>query len=230
MTAVTDEDLDDLLPDDLLPAKGSAKPKIRSEKQLARIANAQAEAALVAEEARKNNEALAAAQRLAQIVNLHIAGYSLAQIGAQIGASEAEVDRMLTSDAQRYVRNQPSLRVYVRNYISERYTKLLETVWDTATDKNHKEMLEHQDRALRILDKMAKLHGAEAPVQSEVKVDAKPEAVERLVQAIANAQGLGYDADIFDIPPEDIHEAVVVSEEATEVSGNAVGEGDETFS
>jgi hypothetical protein len=165
------------------------------------------------------------AARLAQIVNLHIAGYSLAEIGASIGASAQEVDRMLQEDTARYVRTQPALRTYVRNWVSERYTQLLDAVWEDATDKHGKEKLEHQDRALRILDRMAKLHGAEAPTQTEVKVEAAPEAVEQLVAALAAAQGLGYDVDVFDVvDAEIVHAAPAEARAALEVSGNAVAE------
>lgn len=190
------DDLTDLLPE-ALASKGPAVPLKRTKRQEAALAKKAQKDALEAQ-----------AARLAQIVNLHIAGYSLADIGAAIGASEAEVDRMLTQDMARYVRSQPALRTYIRNYISGKYTALLEAVWDEATDKTHGEKLEHQDRALRILDRMAKLHGAEAPSQAEIKMDAAPEVVDRLVQAIAANQGLGYDATIFDVvDAEVVHEA-----------------------
>lgn len=125
------------------------------------------------------------AVRLAQISNLLIAGMSLTEIGQKIGATPEEVDRLLNQDMTRYVRNQPALRVFVRNFLSEKYTRLLDADWDIATDKTHVAKLEHQDRVLRILKEMGRLHGAEAPVQSEVKVEAAPEAVETLVKALA---------------------------------------------
>ena len=161
----------------------------------------------------KNNQARDAA-RLAQIVNLHIAGYSLADIGSAIGSSPEEVDRLLNQDAQRYVRSQPALRNYVRGYISAKYTGLLEAVWDQATDKSHPQKLEHQDRALRILNSMGRLHGAEAPVQKEVKVETAPEAVEAVLNRIAAQQGQAYDASIFDDP--DILDAEIVAEDVPE--------------
>lgn len=179
--------------------------------------------------AQKTQVSQTPAARLAQVVNLHIAGFSLADIGDAIGASAEEVDRMLAADAARYVRAQPALRTYVRNWVSERYTKMLDADWDQATDKTHPHKLEHQDRVLRILDGMRKLHGADAPVQSEVKVDAAPEAVERLVSVLASQQGLAYDADIFDVVDADVvgdavHEAAEQAPEITAVSGNAVEE------
>lgn len=168
------------------------------------------------------------AQRLAQIVNLHIAGFSLAEIGASIGASADEVDRLLSQDAQRYVRSQPALRVYVRNYINSKYTKLLDTVWDRATDATSRENFEAIDRAERILTRMARLNGAEAPVQSEVTIDAAPEAVEKLVTALSQAQGLGYDTSVFDVvDAEVVHDAVDESEkflETTDVETTQEGE------
>ena len=170
------------------------------------------------------------AARLAQMVNLHIAGYSLSQIGDALGCTAEEVDRILAQDVSRYVRSQPALRVYVRNWISERYGKLLEADWDEATDKTHPKKLENQDRAMRILDRMAKLHGADAPVQQEITIDSAPEAVEKLVQVLSQAQGLGYDEDIFDVvDAEIIHEMVEELHEKTEASDVESEADDETL-
>lgn len=228
MSQTAQDDLSDLLPEDLLPGKHKAVPVVRTQAQVRAAARAEAKAEAMALE--KANAA-----RLAQIVNLHIAGFSLAEIGASVGASADEIDRLLTNDTARYVRNQPALRTYVRNWISKKYMTMIEADWDEATDKNSSEKLENQDRVMRMLDRMAKLHGAEMPVQSEVKVEAAPEAVEKLVQALAAGQGLGYDESIFDVV-----DAEVVSEASDEigtalaVSGNAVenrqeGESDDGF-
>lgn len=175
--------------------------------------------------------AKANAQRLAQVVNLHIGGYSLEEIGLSIGASAEEVDRMLNRDMSRYVRNQPALRVFVRNYVSEKYTKMLDAVWEEATDKNAPKKLENQDRAMRILDGMRKLHGADAPTQTEIKVESAPEAVEALVRKLADSQGLGYDTNIFDVEvvdvTEEVHHAVEEAESALADASERVGEDDE---
>ena len=56
-------------------------------------------------------------------------------------------------------------------------------------------------------------------------VDAAPEAVEKLVSALAAGQGLGYDMDIFDgevIDSEAVHDAVDQAHAALEASGAAV--------
>lgn len=199
---------------DSTDSKGNAVPLRRTKKQKAAEAKR-----------RKKTELQEKNARLAQVVNLHIAGFSLAQIGEAIGATADEVDRMLAQDAARYVRNQPALRTYVRNWISERYMKMIEADWDQATDKHHPHKLEHQDRVDRFLKSMAKLHGADAPAQTEVKIEAAPEAVESLVNALAAGQGLGYDDSIFDVvDAEVISDAVEQTHEATEVSGNAVEE------
>ena len=168
------------------------------------------------------------AKRMAQIVNLHIAGYSLAEIGASIGCSADDVDRMLAQDAARYVRNQPALRTYVRNYVSSKYSQLLESVWDEATATGSPAQLDNYDRALRTLERMAKLHGAEAPIQKEIVVDAAPEAVTRLVDVLAASQGFGYDMSVFDtVDPDvaaivgaEIVEAEIVEDPAENAAGN----------
>lgn len=210
------DDWDDLLPDDLnpavtpaVPAKGAAVPLKRTPKQAAAAA-AQAE----------RDAVHTANQRLAQIVNLHIAGYSLSAIGAQIGMTGDEVDRMLAQDAQRYVRTQPALRTFVRNYISEKYSGLLDATYKQAVDTTHGQQLEYVDRAQRILTQMGRLHGAEAPTQTEVKVEAAPEAVERLVSALAAQRGQGYDMDVFDaeLVEDAVHEIAAQSQEFLETS------------
>jgi hypothetical protein len=168
------------------------------------------------------------AQRLAQIVNLMIAGHSLADIALSIGGTVEEVERLLTTDVQRYVRTQPALRVFVRNWISAKYTGLLNATYAQATDPNHPRQLDYQDRSLRVLKEMARLHGAEMPTQSEVKVDAAPEAVEKMVAALAAAQGVGYDASVFDVvDAEVVEDAVEESEAALLDASERVGEGDD---
>lgn len=176
-----------------------------------------------ANEARKQALEKANAVRLAQIVNLHIAGYSMHDIAQSIGASVDEVERLLNNDVSKYVRSQPALRIYVRNWLNEKWTALLEADWDIATDKNHSEKLEHQDRVFRILDRMERLNGASAPVQTEVTIDAAPEAVEKLVAALSATKGVGYDTSIFDVvDAEVVHDAAEAAHEGTVVSGNAL--------
>lgn len=200
--------------------KGAAKQVVRRQQRAVIPGSAQASDAGL-----RTKRADVAAARLAQIVNLHIAGYSLAQIGDAIGCSADEVDRILTQDTARYIRSQPALRVYVRNFISERYSQLLAAVWDEATDKDHGQKLDNSAQALRILKEMARLHGAEAPVQTEMSIDAAPEAVEKLVSALASAQGLGYDDTIFDVIDADVvDDAVHETHDALVTASSAVGE------
>jgi hypothetical protein len=227
-----DTDLGDL--EDLLPeAKGAAKPLQRTAKQTqAAIARAEREAHEADLRAVHDAKAAEAAQ-LAQIVNLFIGGYSFLDIALAVGATENEIENILATQTQRYVRNQASLRTYVRNFVSGKYTALLDAVWDEATDKTHPDKLENQDRAIKILDRMAKLHGAPAPTQSEVKMETAPEDVDRLVAAISKAQGLGYDVDVFDteevfevveteVGQDGVHRAVGSSLAALEASSLAV--------
>lgn len=166
------------------------------------------------------------AAQLAQLVNLHIGGWSLTEIGNALGMSADEVDRLLASESARYVRSQPALRVYVRNWISDKFTSMIEADWEAATSKKDPTKLEHQDRVIRMLDRMARLHGADAPTQTEVKVEAAPEAVEALVNALAAGKGMGYDTDIFDdvIDAEVVHEAAEQNHTAVLDAGERVGE------
>lgn len=202
--------------------KGAAIPVKRTKKQQAAAEKRKAEKAeadaLESAATKRKQEAA----RLAQMVNLTIAGYSLAEIGEQIGASADEVDEMLTRDAARYVRNQPALRVYIRNWISGKYATMIEANWDEASNPASPVKLENQDRVDRFLRAMARLHGAEAPTQSEVKVEAAPENVEKMVQLLSAAQGVAYDDTVFDA--EWVEEVVDEGAKALEVSGNAVGE------
>lgn len=219
---------EDELPDELPPPrkKGAAVPMVRTPKQIEAARKRAEKAEQERELALAQTAAQAQAQRLAQIVNLHIGGYSLAEIGAQIGATEAEVDRMINQETARYVKNQPALRTYVRNFLSEKYLGLLDAVYEQAQDKGHDKQLEYVDRANKVLAQMGRLHGAEAPTQAEVKVESAPEAVNAIVEKIAAAVGRGYDTDIFDLDEDDIHEAQVTASAATVVSGNALEESD----
>ena len=221
---MSDDDLEDLLDD--LPVKKGAAPLKRTKKQIAAQAK-RAEADEAAKElAIQQGAQKARAAQLAQIVNLMIGGYSLTDVAASIGATVPEVERMLAEETQAYVRTQPALRTYVRNYVSGTYTKLLDAVIDEATDKTHPQKLENSLQAVRILERMARLHGADAPTQSEVKIEAAPEAVDRIVKALAAQEGLGYDESIFDDPDiidvEVVHDSVEQSAAALEASSLAV--------
>lgn len=187
----------------------------------------QQKAARTRAKAKREAERLARAdqERLAQVANLMIAGHTFESIGLSIGATPAEVERMMTQDMARYVRTQPALRVFVRNFLGEKYTKLLDAVWDEATDRAHPQKLENQAAAVRILERMGRLHGADAPTQSEIKVESAPEAVEKLVQALSASQGLGYDVNVFDvIDGEVVDDAVEETEAALLDASERVGE------
>ena len=148
------------------------------------------------------------AARLAQIVNLLIGGYSLAQIGIATGMTADEVDRLIQADGARYVRNQPQLRVFMRNWLSSRYTALLDSTFSHATDDNDPKQLEYQDRVLRTLDSLRKLHGVDVPTQTEIKIEAAPENVEAMVRALSASRGQGYDMEVFDVEVEEVDSEV----------------------
>jgi hypothetical protein len=211
-------------------------------KALARTPAQAAAAAKRAEDQRKANDLAEAkkkadqkAQMLAQIVNLQIGGYSLEQIGAAIGATADEVDRMINEETARYVRNQPSLRRWVRDYVSGKYKEIIDTDWKIATDAKHPEHLDHQNVAIKALERLARLHGAEAPTQSEVKVEATPETIDAVVARLAASQGQGYDADVFDVEVLDeqqVHESATQALAQIESSAHEVEqpqEGDDDY-
>lgn len=185
-----------------------ATPLVRSAKQTELAEKAAEAARLKAEADAAALAAKAAAMRTAQVANLLIAGHTFESIGAQIGATAKEVEDMLNADSTRYIRSQPALRQWVRRWASGKYSELLDAVWDQAVDPKHRDQLAYQDRARPLVERITKLHGAEAPTQSEVKVEAAPESVQAIVDKIAASQGLGYNVDIFDLPPENITETV----------------------
>lgn len=220
---MADDDLDDLLPDDLLPGKPKPPALKRTKKQIAAAAAKIERDRLGAEAAERETAAKAAAARLAQVVNLTIAGFSYEEIGAQIGATPAEIEQMLERDAARFVRSQSSLRTWVRKFVSGKYLGMLDSVYEEAVDKQNKDQLEYQLAAVRVLERMTKLYGADMPTQAEIKVEAKPEAVERLVQQLAAGEGLGYDTSIFDtVPGEVVHEAAAEAPAALEAASREV--------
>lgn len=188
------------------PRKPGAVPLQRTGRQIAASARAAVKRQEAEDLAVQETELDAVAARTAQIANLLIAGHTFDSIGRAVGCSGAEVEKMIAADTGRYVRSQASLRIWVRNWISAKYAAMIDTDWDAATDNNRPDMLDHQDRVDRFLRSMARLHGADAPTQTEVKVEAAPESIERMVAALAAQRGQGYDADIFDIDEDDITE------------------------
>lgn len=196
--------------------KGKAQPLVRSAKQAA--AAKKAAEAKEADDLRQVDKA--AAQQLAQIVNLRIGGHSYASIGAAIGKSADEVEQMVTNSAGAYVRTQPALRVFVRNFISEKYSGMLDATYPQAVDTTRPDQLDYVSSVQKTLKDMAALHGANAPLQSEVTVEASDETVEALVASLAKTRGLSYDYDVFDADDvdevmDDIHEADVLELEAS---------------
>lgn len=119
-----------------------------------------------------------------------------------------------------YVRNTPQLRVFVRNWVSKQFTDLLEADMPAATDPLHPQKLENQDRAIRILERIARLHGADAPTQSEVTVDAAPETVDKMVAALSALSGKAYSTDIFDDDEEPL-DVEILSDTADEMLTDA---------
>lgn len=189
-------------------AKIKGTPLVRTPAQIAAVERAAVARKEADDLAVQESEADAVAARTAQIANLLIAGHTFETIGRQIGMSAVELEREFTKDSARYVRTQASLRIWVRNWISAKYSTMIEANWDHAKDKTSAERLENQDRVIKMLNGMERLHGAAAPTQSEIKVDAAPEMVQKVVDAIASKAGVGYDMDIFDIDPDDITETV----------------------
>lgn len=194
--------------------KGNAVPVRRTAAQAAAIAKRAAEKAREDDLAEQVSAADEAAARSAQIANLLIGGHTMASIAAATGQSEDELEQMLAADSARFIRSQKSLRVWTRRYISERYSRMLEANIDAATDKMHPARLENQDRVLRILAGLERLHGAAAPTQTEVSVEAAPEAIERMVALLAAEQGKGYDPDIFTLSDDDVTEVREVAHAA----------------
>lgn len=195
-------------------SKGKAVALKRTKKQAAA-----AKKAAERQEAEDLRQAdVAAAQQLAQMVNLKIAGHSFASIGAAIGKTADEVEQMFEREAGRYIRTQPALRAYARNMISEKTMGLLEATYDQAVDTKRPDQLEYVASAQKTLRDLARLHGADAPTQSEVTVAASDETVEALVNSLAQGKGLSYDMDVFDLDPEDVEEMVEQSHAALEAS------------
>ncbi len=184
--------------------KSKGAPIQRTKAQQAALDKAAAQRKAANDLANQQSAADAQAALVAQMANLIISGHTFAEIGAAIGATADEVEKILNAETARYVRTQPALRKWVRNWISGKYSEMIEANWDHAISPTSAERLENQDRVIKMLTAMERLHGAAAPTQSEVKVDATPELVQKVVDKLAAATGGGYDVDIFDVDEDDI--------------------------
>lgn len=186
--------------------KSKGKPIVRTAKQQKAVEKVEAENDLAVQRTKAKSDAA----QLAQVVNLVIAGHTFEDIAESIGSSAAEVETMVTNGAGRYVRTQPALRVWVRNWINAKYTEMIDANWDVASDPNHPDKLDNQHAVIKMLTGMERLHGAAAPTQSEVKVEHSHDAVELLVRRLSEQQGQGYDVSIFD--DDDTVDAEVISD------------------
>lgn len=202
--------------------KGKAQALKRTARQQA--VTKKAAAAQAAQDLREEDKA--AAQQLAQMVNLVIAGHSLAAIGASIGKSADEVEQMLVRESGRYIRTQPALRAYARSLISEKTAGLLEATYDQAIDTKRPDQLDYVASVQKTLRDLARLHGADAPTQTEVTVGASDETVEALVATLAQGKGLAYNDDVFDLDPDDVEEIVEASHREVEAAHDAVEDSD----
>jgi len=89
----------------------------------------------------------------------------------------------------------------MRAVTSMRLDRLLQAVWGPATDQKHRDHLNYSRTALAIIDRQAKLHGADAPQRVEVSRpdDERKEAWLRLaLQQVGGMKGLEAEADIID--------------------------------
>jgi phosphoglycolate phosphatase-like HAD superfamily hydrolase len=146
-------------------------------------------------------------------VTLAMMGASPTDIAKTLNYSSAyraarAVERALASAA-----NDPLEREQMRKLIGKRLDRLLSAVMGNALDPNNPNQLAFHARALAVVDRQAKLYGADAPLQ--VQVNAADEQILAFVEMVspnAAADKLAIEAD--PMADEDIVDAEVIDGES----------------
>lgn len=140
------------------------------------------------------------ATRAAAAVSMKIAGASYSDIARTLGYSSAfharsAVERVLAESA-----DDEDDKARMKVLISRRLDRLLKSVMPRAVDPKDPEHLAYNARALAIVDRQARLHGADAPATAVV-VTPDAQRVEQYVAtvlALARAGDAAQEQDIIE--------------------------------
>lgn len=107
---------------------------------------------------------IAAARRREECVQMRLAGHSIGAIAAAVKLSPSTVHAHLTESMAQAVARIADTNEEIRRIEIDRLDLLLVSVWADAMSGS----VLHTDRALRIMERRAKLLGLDAPVRAEL--------------------------------------------------------------
>lgn len=132
-------------------------------------------------------------------VALRIAGASWSDIARTVGYSSAHRARQAVERALADTADDPEDRAAQRNLADRRLNRLLQSVMGKAVDPMNPDQIAFNRQALALVDRIARLHGVDAPTAVEYTTP----SAERVAQVVGQVIGLirteqAAEADIID--------------------------------
>lgn len=107
---------------------------------------------------------LDAQKSTAKALDMRMQGLTYAQIGEALGMSDAGAFQAVKRGLERLKKECDEKAEEVRDIEGQRLDRMLASVWSQVLAGNHGAV----DRALRIMDRRAKLYGLDAPQKSQI--------------------------------------------------------------
>lgn len=91
----------------------------------------------------------------------------------------------------------PEGREFLKRLADERYNRLLRAVWTQSIDPDHPDQLAYFDRSVKVIERLNKLHGLDAPTEYVVSTPSQAELESWVAQMTAASTPEVEQADIF---------------------------------
>lgn len=143
-----------------------------------------------------------------QIVNLAGQGYSAHYISKAIGVNYPKVCKILKSEFQDRCANRQNVIESLDQNLHWLQVKVSKAVADSVEGKNAKLDLKAGELYLKIVDRRARLHGADQPVQHEVTVSHEEFTADELIEQLRlNGLNISLPAGSTTSLPEHVQDA-----------------------
>ena len=139
---------------------------------------------------------LRAAHRRTKVVQLRLAGRTLADIGRELGCSPQRVHAILTQEMQ----SAQGLRAETAEELLQLELHRLDTLQAAVWDKALAGDLKAVETALRVIDRRVRLRGLDAPTRSQITVGRYVDGLSD-AELIEQARRLGIPIPELDLPP-----------------------------
>lgn len=132
-------------------------------------------------------------------ITLRRSGATWDEIAEVLGFPTGHHCQLATEKALQKALDNPEGRAFMRKLAGDRLDRLLRSVWKDSINEGSPTHLASMDRALKIIDRQAKLHGLDAPTEYVVSTPTAAE-IERWVSEVSGAGTKQIEeADIFGV-------------------------------